>query len=122
MGVYHLMGLGQSVGAVTGPLSYLAYRYQRNNDEDRDFFSRSGERKHRAEHQRVGDIQVIILFTTREIISGALPTFEYIENPDGRTAQGPFVKGGEMQKTLAGALKKVPVSYTHLTLPTKRIV
>lgn len=31
MGTYHLMGLGRSPGAVIGPLTYLAHRYQRWN-------------------------------------------------------------------------------------------
>lgn len=43
MGVYHLMGLGRSLGTVIGPLTYLAHRYQRWNDDDKHFFSRSGE-------------------------------------------------------------------------------
>ncbi len=41
MGVYHLMGLGRSLGTVIGPLTYLAHRYQRWNADDRCFFARS---------------------------------------------------------------------------------
>ena len=36
MGVYHLMGLGLSVGTVTGPFSYLGFRYERWNATDKD--------------------------------------------------------------------------------------
>ena len=32
MGVYHLMGFGRSPGTVTGPVTYLAHRYQRWSD------------------------------------------------------------------------------------------
>jgi hypothetical protein len=39
MGIYHLMGLGLSPGAI----SYLGNRYARWNDPDREFFGRSGE-------------------------------------------------------------------------------
>lgn len=43
MGVYHFMGLGRAPGAITGPISYLANRYSRWNNTDKDFFSGSGE-------------------------------------------------------------------------------
>jgi len=43
MGIYHLMGLGRAPGAITGPISYLANRYSRWNEEDKLFFSGSGE-------------------------------------------------------------------------------
>ncbi|MCB1158749.1 MAG: hypothetical protein KDK45_14710 [Leptospiraceae bacterium] len=43
LGVYHFMGLGRAPGAVTGPISYIAHRYKRWNEEDKLFFSDSGE-------------------------------------------------------------------------------
>lgn len=48
MGTYHLMGLGRSPGAITGPISYLAHRYQRWNEDDRRFFACSGKAKQRG--------------------------------------------------------------------------
>lgn len=68
MGVYHLMGLGLSPRAVTGPISYLAHRYQRGNPEDLEFFSRSGEADQNPEEK--GDIQGIVIFTTKEVLEG----------------------------------------------------
>ncbi len=85
MGVYHLMGLGLSPGAVTGPLTYLAHRYQRWNEDDQRFFARSGEAKQRKAGEKVGDIQAIVLFTTHEVIRGesdGLP-YKYADNKPG---------------------------------------
>lgn len=91
MGVYHLMGLGRSPGTVTGPLSYLAHRYQRWNDEDVSFFSRSGEWRQRGRGDKVGDVQAIVLFTTPEVIHGkdqsgrTFQTFGYVKNQMGNS-------------------------------------
>jgi hypothetical protein len=92
MGVYHLMGLGRSPGAVTGPLSYLAHRYQRWNDDDRRFFARSGELSQRRREEKVGDVEVLVLFTTREVLAGkdekgsTFLSYRYTQNPAGRVA------------------------------------
>lgn len=93
MGVYHLMGLGRSPGVVIGPISYLTHRYERWDEDDVRFFSRSGEAKQREKGEKVGDIQAIILFTTKEIISGELKSFEFIDNTPSST------KGREVEKT-----------------------
>lgn len=73
MGVYHLIGLGRSPGAVIGPLTYLAHRYQRWNPADRAFFAGSGEAAQRARGDRVGDIHALVLFTTREFLCQEWP-------------------------------------------------
>ncbi|NOX53383.1 MAG: hypothetical protein GXP27_02885 [Planctomycetes bacterium] len=88
MGVYHFMGLGRSVGAVTGPLSYLAMRFERWNDQDREFFSLSGEIAQREAGEKVGDVQALVLFTTPEVYSGQkdgkiFAASEYIDNQEG---------------------------------------
>ena len=106
MGVYHLMGLGRSPGAITGPISYLAYRYQRWNEEDRAFFARSGEVRQREAGEKVGDIQAVVLFTTREILSGTVPAFDYVDNPLGRIAKDPRVSGGPMKEVLRRLLRR----------------
>ena len=106
MGVYHLMGLGRSPGAITGPISYLAHRYQLWNAEDQAFFARSGEVRQRAAGERVGDIQTIVLFTTREILTGTVPAFDYVDNPPGRVAKGPRVSGGPMKEVLRRLLRR----------------
>ncbi len=113
MGVYHLMGLGRSPGAVTGPLSYLAARYQRWNPDDQQFFSRSGEAGQRMSGQKRGDVQAIVLFTTREVISAKdengkpFLSFKYIENPAGRNASGPEHSEEPMRNALERLLKKI---------------
>ncbi|UBF28009.1 DUF6293 family protein [Kovacikia minuta CCNUW1] len=106
MGVYHLMGLGLSPGVVTGPLSYLAYRYQRWNDDDRKFFSRSGEIKQREKGEKVGDIQAIVLFTTTEVIKGTVPCQTYIENQLMRTAKTPEQPRKPMREVLPHLIRK----------------
>ncbi|MBO9395009.1 MAG: hypothetical protein J7458_19015 [Caldilinea sp.] len=47
MGTHHLMGLGRSPGTVIGPLTYLAHRYNRWNEDDQRFFARSDEVRQR---------------------------------------------------------------------------
>jgi hypothetical protein len=89
MGVYHLMGLGLSPGAVTGPISYLAHRYQRENPEDLEFFARSGEAEQNPEEK--GDIQGIVIFTTKEVLEGSdtQDDLYYVDNPIGKVAKKP---------------------------------
>ncbi|MBN1873207.1 MAG: hypothetical protein JXA33_03185 [Anaerolineae bacterium] len=106
MGVYHLMGLGRSVGVITGPISYLAHRYQRWNTDDQVFFARSGEVRQRQKNQKVGDIQALVLFTTPEILSGGLLCLDYIDNPDGRVTEVPQKKGGATKEILGQMLKR----------------
>lgn len=111
MGVYHLMGLGCSPGAITGPLSYLAHRYQRWNDEDRQFFSRSGEVWQRKEGSKVGDVQACVLFTTPEVLTGKdkdrpFNSYSYVVNPPGRIIEQPKQNGGPMKEVLRHLLAK----------------
>jgi hypothetical protein len=94
MGVYHLMGLGRSPGTVIGPLTYLAHRYQRWNSEDQAFFAGSGEAALRQAGQKSGDVQALVLFTTREILQGNLPSFDYIENPPAASRRDHCRKAG----------------------------
>lgn len=106
MGVYHLMGLGTSPGAVTAPLSYLAHRYHRWNESDSVFFERSGETKQRAKSEKVGDVQSLVFFTTEEVLSGKLQARNYIKNMAGQTKGTP----GEpqpMKQVLSGLLAEI---------------
>jgi len=105
MGVYHLMGLGRSPGTVIGPLTYLAHRYRRWNMADQRFFARSGEARHRAAHQKVGDIQALVLFTTREVFEGTSPAYGYIDNLPGQKS-GPQQPPGPMRDILRTLLQK----------------
>ncbi|MEM2607054.1 MAG: hypothetical protein QW101_08400 [Ignisphaera sp.] len=91
------MGLVRSPGVVIGPLTYLANRYRHWNAEDQRFFARSGEVRQREAGQKVGDIQAIVLFTTREVLNGEVSALDYVENPPGRIAEGPVRKGGPME-------------------------
>lgn len=106
MGVYHLMGLGCSPGTVTGPLSYLARRYQRWNEDDAQFFARSGEREHRRRGEKVGDVQALVLFTTREVLTSELPAYGYTDNPAGRITTEPQKEGGPMKDVLRRLLQR----------------
>lgn len=108
MGVYHLMGLGRSPGVVTGPLSYLDFRYNRWHQSDQEFFELSGEASHRDAGQKVGDVQAIVFFSTEEILTGKLSCFDYIENEPGQS-RGKCIKGGEddVKTVLKRVLKKI---------------
>jgi len=83
MGVYHLMGLGRSLGTVIGPVSYLAMRYQRWNKDDQEFFSLSGEAAQREKGEKVGDIEALVLFTSPEVKNGTINCFDFIDNQPG---------------------------------------
>jgi hypothetical protein len=100
------MGLGLSPGTVTGPLSYLAHRYQRWNEEDKQFFARSGEREHRERSEKVGDVQALVLFTTREMLRGHKLAYEYTDNPPGGITTVPQKEGGPMKEVLRCLLKR----------------
>lgn len=110
MGVYHLMGLGRSVGAVTGPISFLTYQYFHNQA----FFNRSGEAKQREEGKKVGDIQAMIFFTTQEVLEGKLPegrpffAYSYYDNAAGQIPKHPQeIKAGPMKETLKTLLTDI---------------
>jgi hypothetical protein len=105
--VYHLMGLGLSPGAVTGPLSYLAHCYQRWNAEDQEFFARSGEVEQRQRGERVGDVQAVVLFSTPEVLSGRIPAFVYVENLPGRISTTPVSERSAMKTALERLLPSV---------------
>lgn len=110
-GVYHLMGLGRSPGAVIGPISYLSYRYNRWNAEDQRFFARSGEIKQRQHGQVVGDIQSLVFFTTRDVLTAkdesgkTFHAYNYIDNRSGQS-RGAEQQGGPMRDTLKRLLKQ----------------
>ena len=106
MGVYHLTRLGRSPGAVIGPLTYLAHRYQRWNAEDQAFFARSGEVRQRKTGERVGDVQAVVFFTTKEILNGTLSSFDYVDNPPSKVARGPVKSGGAMKEVLRQLLRR----------------
>jgi len=104
MGVYHLMGLGLSPGSVTGPISYLAHRYQRGNTDDLEFFSRSGEATQNP-HEK-GDIQGIVIFTTQEVLKGSdtQDDLYYVDNPINRVTKNPKQ---ELSLPMQAQLKKL---------------
>lgn len=106
MGVYHLMGLGLSPGTVIGPLTYLAHRYQRWNNDDQRFFARSGEARQRASNAKVGDVQAIVLFTTSEVLQGKTPADPFVDNRPGYTDVGPEQPSQPMKDALRGLLSR----------------
>ncbi len=108
MGVYHLMGLGLSIGTVIGPLTYLAHRYKRWNDEDRRFFARSGGVRQRQAGGKVGDVEAIVLFTTREVLKGeseGLP-YKYVENEPGKIPPEAENVRGRLEKPMKDVIRE----------------
>jgi len=107
------MGLGRSIGAVTGPISYLTHRYQRWNQGDQQFFSGSGETRQKQAGEKVGDIQALVLFTTREVLTGfdkkknkPFTSLDYIVNRAGKIDVKAEQKGQPMKKILPQLLAK----------------
>ena len=76
-----------------------------NGDDGKDYFFHINEFKNSAHHKMIAD--------------GAVVEFEPSATPKGYRAVN--CKLPE-QTDLSGVLNYVAVSYTHLTLPTKRIV
>ena len=62
--------------------------------------------KQREAGEKVGDIQALVLFTTREVIDGTVPAFEYVDNPPGRVTKGPKKRGGPMKEVLRELLRR----------------
>ena len=106
MGVYHLMGLGTSPGAVTAPLSYMAHRYARWNAEDQLFFERSGEARQRDKSAKVGDVQALVFFTTQEVLTGSMPALRYVDNHPGETI-GKQIERAPMKQVLTSLLADI---------------
>ncbi len=109
MGVYHLMGLGLSPGAVTGPISYLTELYKNWEKEGQDFFSRSGEEEHRKDGYPVGDVQAIVFFATKEIIDGTNRDFyaeKYVKNQSNVIETNNPQKRQSMKEVLGILLKE----------------
>ena len=79
MGVYHFMGLGRAVGAVTCAVDYIEKALdsldRQPTEETRKLFSGSGGIAH--EEQEKGKIEAIVLFTSKEVIDGSLQAFSY---------------------------------------------
>jgi len=87
MGVYHFMGLGRAVGAVTCAVDYIEKALDLNNklnsnDEVIKLFSSSGGINHDEEYR--GKIEAIVLFTSKEVINGKLVAYPYkdCDSPD----------------------------------------
>jgi hypothetical protein len=102
------MGLGLSIGTVIGPLTYLAHRYKRWNDEDRRFFARSGGVRQRQAGGKVGDVEAIVLFTTREVLKGeseGLP-YKYVENEPGKIPPGAENVRGRLEKPMKDVIRE----------------
>ena len=69
MGVFHLAGLGLNPGAVTVPLTHVYFLLRQAKEGDPEaieFFAHSGE----AEERLRGKPEALIIFTSREVISG----------------------------------------------------
>ncbi len=101
------MGLGRSIGTVTGPLSYLAERFQRWDESDQAFFGTSGERAQRDAGIRVGDVQALVLFASPEVYAGTVSCYEYRDNPAGRATSVPLHTGEPLRQALRRHLPKV---------------
>ncbi|MDM8537379.1 hypothetical protein QUF70_11535 [Desulfobacterales bacterium HSG17] len=86
MGVYHFMGLGRAVGAVTCAIDYIekalnAIENTQATEECKKLFQGTGGISH--EEIDRGKIEAIVLFTSKEVINNTLPAFPFSghENP-----------------------------------------
>lgn len=102
MGVYHFMGLGLSVGAVTAAISYLGERRQRWNPADQTFFALSGERGQNLD-DKPGDIEALVLFSTADIRMGREISHSYMLNQSG-SERGAEKSGQRMSELLRKVL------------------
>ncbi|MEK8017094.1 MAG: hypothetical protein VSS75_009515 [Candidatus Parabeggiatoa sp.] len=80
MGVFHFMGVGRAVGAVTCAVDYIEKALDRVEDQTAtpeiiQLFSSSGGITHKEEN--IGKIEAIVLFTSEEVIKRQLSAFHY---------------------------------------------
>ncbi len=87
MGVFHFMGVGKAVGAVTCAVDYVEkaldiVEKERTTPEIVKLFSGSGGIKHK--NNTPGEIEAIVLFTSEEVINYKLSAFRYngCDKPD----------------------------------------
>jgi hypothetical protein len=113
MGVYHFMGLGLSIGAVSAAISYLGARRQRWNLVDQTFFALSGERGQKLE-DKPGDIEALVLFSTSDIRTGHEISRDYILNRPGAVS-GSDKSGQRMPDLLYKVLPGELVAATERT-------
>ncbi|MFZ4657661.1 MAG: hypothetical protein ACOYNY_11655 [Caldilineaceae bacterium] len=113
MGVYHFMGLGLSVGAVSAAISYLGARRQRWNPVDQTFFALSGERGQKLD-DKPGDIEALVLFSTADIRTGREISRDYILNRPG-TVSGSDVSGQRISEMLRKVLPSELIATTERT-------
>lgn len=75
MGVYHVLGLGQSPGALSMPLSVvllLQIAQQCGNEKAKNFFKHSGEVEKSGSYEMTkGGVECLIAFTSKEVIEGS---------------------------------------------------
>jgi len=83
MGIYHFMGLGQSIGAVTAAISYMAACKELGGKPFQKLFELSGEASHPEAHR--GDVQALVLFTTSGIRNGQEKCLPFCINEPGHT-------------------------------------
>jgi hypothetical protein len=104
MGVYHFMGLGKSIGAVTCAVDYIEKSLDLLDKKDapseaKEFFSSSGGINH--EEKDRGKIEAIVLFTSREITHYEKEkAFDYLDCPS------PSFVREEIEKNLRSIWKR----------------
>ncbi len=102
MGVYHLAGLGKSIGAVTAAFSYLAARKALGDPSD-PLFALSGEAD--EDPATRGAVEALVLFATEEIVNDTLLHEEYWLNQAGRE-EGAKHSGNSVQHALKPRLRE----------------
>ena len=80
MGVYHFMGVGFGVGAVTCAVDYIEKALDliadnKANDEILKLFHASGGINHSEKDK--GKVEAVVLFTSKEVIGGSRNAFPY---------------------------------------------
>lgn len=103
MGVYHLAGLGRSIGAVTAAFSYLAARKELPDAATDPLFELSGEMG--EDMATRGAVEALVLFATREIVDDTINCEAYEVNEAGRD-RGREMPGGSFTRNLLPRLKE----------------
>lgn len=115
MGIYHLMGLGKSVGAVTTAFSYMAACRQKGGEAVAKLFGLSGEE---AESDRFrGAVQALVLFTTPDVRHGKEKCEQYTLNMPGQV-RGEERESEAMERALRRILHKELATLNH---PNKEV-
>lgn len=113
MGVYHLAGIGRSIGTVTAAFSYLAARKALPGSDADPLFALSGEAD--EDPATRGAVEALVLFATPGIAGDTIGCLEYEVNEAGQSRGRPYSGGSFARNLLPRLLEEARPLARHET-------